>query len=82
MVRTLLTAALIATALPAWADPAPQPLQIRLTVVEGCPAGAAACTVPRQQAEAAALPAQLRELAPPPATDGTPVAHAPPTTIY
>ena len=54
---------------PAWAEPS-NTLQIRLTVVEACSADTAnaGCAVPYQRSDAAQLPPQVRELAPP-ATD-------------
>ncbi|WP_439448820.1 hypothetical protein [Stenotrophomonas sp. ATs4] len=53
----------------AWAEPS-NTLQIRLTVVEACSAGTGStgCAVPHQRSDAAQLPPQVRELAPP-ATD-------------
>ncbi|WMJ68502.1 hypothetical protein [Stenotrophomonas sp. 24(2023)] len=82
MRRTLLMGALIAAALPAGAEPAVHPLQIRLTVVEGCPAGDRPCAVPRQRSDAPGLPAQLRELAPSAALAGDDAVRVPLTTIY
>lgn len=74
--------ALTAAALPAGAEPAVQPLQIRLTVVEGCQAGDRPCAVPRQRSDAPDLPAQVRDLAPTPAMAGDDAAPAPLTFIY
>lgn len=69
MVRALLIGAMTLASTPAWAEPS-NTLQIRLTVVEACSAdtGNAGCPVPHQRSDAAQLPPQIRELAPP-ATD-------------
>ena len=66
------------------ADPAPVPLQIRLTVVEGCTGaeGSARCPVPQQHSDTPHLPPQVRELAPPAQDEQGRAASEPPTTYY
>lgn len=77
--------ALLVTSMAGHAEPAAMPLQIRLVVVEGCtraPGVNASCPVPAQYSEAQALPAQIRELAPPPQDEGSRVLPEPPTVYY
>lgn len=68
----------------AWAEPAPAPLQIRLTVVEGCTGteGGARCPVPQQHSDTLHLPPQVRELAPPAQDEQGRATSEPPTTYY
>jgi len=82
VVRKILIGATLAAALPASADPAPQGLQIRLTVVKSCTSDAGTCPPPHQRGDASKLPAQLRDLAPSHATEGEEAAPAPLTYIY
>ncbi|AWH51532.1 hypothetical protein C1925_07275 [Stenotrophomonas sp. SAU14A_NAIMI4_5] len=85
MVRALSMTAILAASMTAHAEPAATPLQIRLVVVEGCataPGTTAPCPVPAQYSEAPALPAQVRELAPPTGDEGGPVLPEPPTVYF
>lgn len=84
MVRAVLIGAMSIASTTAWADPAPVPLQIRLTVVEGC-AGTEdgpRCPVPQQHSDTLHLPPQIRELAPPAQDEQGHAASEPPTTYY
>ncbi|WP_430370568.1 hypothetical protein [Stenotrophomonas geniculata] len=71
MVRALLIGAMLVASTPAWADPGSTPLQIRLTVVEGCSgdAGNTRCAAPHKRSDAPELPQQIRDLAPPADSD-------------
>ncbi|WP_258189958.1 MULTISPECIES: hypothetical protein [unclassified Stenotrophomonas] len=71
VVRVFLIGAILFASTPAWAEPATTPLQIRLTVVDACngEAGSRRCPVPQQRSDAPQLPAQVRDLAPPPANE-------------
>lgn len=84
MVRAVLIAAISIASTTAWADPAPAPLQIRLTVVEGCTGteGGPRCLVPQQHSDAPYLPPQVRELAPPAQDEQGRATSEPPTTYY
>lgn len=84
MVRGVLIGAMSIASTAAWADPAPVPLQIRLTVVEGCAGteGGARCPVPQQHSDTLHLPAQIRELAPPAQDKQGRATSEPPTTYY
>ncbi|MHC1652534.1 hypothetical protein ACODUL_04485 [Stenotrophomonas maltophilia] len=79
MVRALLIGAISVASTPAWAEPSPTPLQVRLTVVDACSgeAGGSRCPVPQQRSDAPQLPAQVRDLAPPVANE----AAAPAVTV-
>jgi len=84
VVRGILIGAMSITSTTAWADPAPVPLQIRLTVVEGC-AGTERgprCPVPQQHSDGGHLPPQVRELAPPAQDEQGHSLPEPPTTYY
>ncbi|HFF2827682.1 hypothetical protein N5J01_01210 [Stenotrophomonas sp. GD03701] len=67
VVRAILIGAMLVASTPAWAEPSPAPLQIRLTVVEACrdDPGSTHCPAPHQRSDAPQLPPQVRELAPP-----------------
>jgi len=84
VVRAVLIAAISIASTTAWADPAPAPLQIRLTVVEGCTGteGGPRCLVPQQHSDAPYLPPQVRELAPPAQDEQGRATSEPPTTYY
>ena len=84
MVRAVLIAAISIASTTAWAGPAPAPLQIRLTVVEGCTGteGGPRCLVPQQHSDAPYLPPQVRELAPPAQDEQGRATSEPPTTYY
>lgn len=71
VVRAVLIGAMLVASTPAWADPSTSTLQIRLTVVEACSgeAGTHRCPVPQQRSDAAQLPDQVRDLAPPSTND-------------
>ncbi|WP_295570721.1 hypothetical protein [uncultured Stenotrophomonas sp.] len=71
VVRALLIGAISVASTPAWAEPIPTPLQVRLTVVDACSGEAAGsrCPVPHQRSDAPQLPAQVRDLAPPVANE-------------
>ncbi|WP_416058072.1 hypothetical protein [Stenotrophomonas maltophilia] len=77
--------AMLMASLPALAEPVATPLQIRLVVVEGCatlPGSNAPCPVPAQYSDAAALPAQVRELAPAAEDESGHALPEPPTVYY
>lgn len=82
--RAVLIGAMSIASTTAWADPAPAPLQIRLTVVEGCAGteGGPRCPVPQQHSDALHLPPQIRELAPPAQDEQGRATSEPRTTYY
>ena len=85
VVRALSMTAMLAASMTARAEPATTALQIRLVVVEGCataPGTTDPRPVPAQYSEAPALPAQVRELAPPTGDEGDPALPEPPTVYY
>ena len=67
MLRVFLIGAMLVASTTVRADPGSMPLQIRLIVVEACSGdgGSAGCAAPHQRSDAAQLPPQVRDLAPP-----------------